>query len=162
MTNLNEKINKKSKTLIDDLLLSIVGQIKIFNFNKNDSIRPGAIYGVSRCLRMLHEHFKTGYTDEAIKYLNSLKISTDVNRSIREVYKLNSTIEKSNRKLYVEHTDGGVKKLASDLLKLSYFLKNENEHDKNLVLNHIKKNSFFIIKHKDFDANINHNTNYNS
>jgi hypothetical protein len=162
MTNLNEKINKKSKTLIDDLLLSIVGQIKIFNFNKNDSIRPGAIYGVSRCLRMLHEHFKTGYTDEAIKYLNSLKISTDVNRSIREIYKLNSTIEKSNRKLYVEHTDGGVKKLASDLLKLSYFLKNENEHDKNLVLNHIKKNSFFIIKHKDFDANINHNTNYKS
>jgi hypothetical protein len=162
MTNLNEKINKKSKTLIDDLLLSIVGQIKIFNFKKNDSIRPGAIYGVSRCLRMLHEHFKTGYTDEAIKYLNSLKISTDVNRSIREVYKLNSTIEKSNRKLYVEHTDGGGKKLASDLLKLSYFLKNENEHDKNLVLNHIKKNSFFIIKHKDFDANINHNTNYNS
>ena len=69
MTNLNEKINKKSEALIDDLLLSIVGQIRIFNFNENDTVRPGAIYGVSRCLRMLHEHFKTGYTNEAIKYL---------------------------------------------------------------------------------------------
>lgn len=155
-----KKINTKSEVLMDDLVLSIVGQIRIFNYNENDTVRPGAIYGVSRCLRMLHEHFKTGYTTEAIKYLNSLKIKTDVNRSIREVYKLNKTIEKSNRKLHVEHTNGGVKKLALDLLRLSNSLKNENEYDKNLVLNHIKKNSFFIIKHKDFDTNINHNTNY--
>ncbi len=161
MAKINDIINLKSETLINDLLLSIVGQIRVFNFNESDKVRPGAIYGVSRCLRMLHEHFKTGYTEEAIKYLNGLNIKTDFHRSIREVYKLNSTIEKSNRKLYVEHTDGGVKKLALDLLQLSGSLKNDNDYDTEFILNHIKKNSFFIIKHKDFDADINEKTIYN-
>jgi hypothetical protein len=60
--------------------------------------------------------------------------------------------------LYVEHTDGGVKKLAVDLLKLSSSLKNENEYDTNFILNHIKENSFFVIKHKEFDFEINDKT----
>ena len=158
MAKINDIINLKSETLINDLLLSIVGKIRVFNFKESDKVRPGAIYGVSRCLRMLHEHFKAGYTEEAIKYLNGLNIRTDFHRSIREVYKLNSTIEKSNRKLYVEHTDGGVKKLALDLLKLSRSLKNDNEFDTNFILNHIKENSFFIIKHREFDSGINEKT----
>jgi len=161
MAKINDNINIKTEQLINNLLLSIVGQIRVFNYGKTDKIRPGAIYGVSRCLRMLHEHFKTGYTEEATKYLNGLNINTDFHRSIREVYKLNSTIEKSNRKLYVEHTDGGIKKLALDLLKLPSSLKNENEFDTDFVLNHIKENSFFIIKHKDFDIDINDKTIYN-
>jgi hypothetical protein len=158
MAKITDKINLKSEALITDLILSIVGQIRVFNFNENDKVRPGAIYGVSRCLRMLHEHFKAGFTEEAIKYLNGLNIATDSHISIREVYKLNSTIEKSNRKLYVEHTDGGVKKMAVDLLKLSSSLKNDNDFDTNFILNHIKGNSFFIIKHKEFDSEINEKT----
>lgn len=158
MAKITDKINLKSEALINDLILSIVGQIRVFSFKENDKVRPGAIFGVSRCLRMLHEHFKAGFTEEAIKYLNGLNITTDSHLSIREVYKLNSTIEKSNRKLYVEHTDGGVKKLAIDLLKLSSLLKNENDFDTNFILNHIKENSFFVIKHKEFDFEINDKT----
>jgi hypothetical protein len=77
MAKITDKINLKSEALITDLILSIVGQIRVFNFNENDKVRPGAIYGVSRCLRMLHEHFKAGFTEEAIKYLNELNIATD-------------------------------------------------------------------------------------
>jgi hypothetical protein len=158
MAKITDIKNLKSEALINDLILSIVGQIRVFSFKENDKVRPGAIYGVSRCLRMLHEHFKAGFTEEAVNYLNGLNIATDSHLSIREVYKLNSTIEKSNRKLYVEHTDGGVKKLAVDLLKLSSSLKNENDFDSIFILNHIKENSFFVIKHKEFDFEINDKT----
>jgi hypothetical protein len=52
---LREKLSEKSEKLISDLIQSIVGQIRIFEGKKNEN--PGAIYGISRCLRMLHEHF---------------------------------------------------------------------------------------------------------
>ena len=77
-------------------------------------------------------------------------------RTIREIYNLSSKIDKSERKLYVEHTDGGIKKLATDLLSLYEELKG-NEQDVEMVSTFIKDNTYFITKHKDKNKDINEN-----
>jgi hypothetical protein len=56
--------------------------------------------------------------------------------------------------LYVEHTDGGIKKLAIDLLGLYEKLKG-NADDILVVKNHIETNTFFITKHKENDKSLN-------
>ena len=149
---LKEDLNSNSKALISDLVISIVGQIRVF---QGKSTSPGAIYGLSSCLRMMHEHFEAGYTKDAIKHLNKLNIDP-IPRSIRGVYYLNSKINKEDRKLYVEHTDGGVKKLAVDLLGLYQELSG-NEEDYPRIMEYIKMNTFFIIKHKEIDKGIDEN-----
>ena len=50
----SEKLTKSTKLLIEDLIKSISGQIRVF---EGKNTEPGAIYGISRCLRMIHEHF---------------------------------------------------------------------------------------------------------
>ena len=149
---LREKLSDPSDKLVSDLIISILGQIRVFEGKSNG---PGAIYGISRCLRMLHEHFEAGYTEEAKKYIINLGFHAKP-RTIREIYSLNSKIDKNNRKLYVEHTDGGVKKLATDLLSLYEELKG-NEQDIETVSTFIKDNTYFITKHKDKNKDINEN-----
>ena len=149
---LREKLSDPSDKLVSDLIISILGQIRVFEGKSNG---PGAIYGISRCLRKLHEHFEAGYTEEAKKYIINLGFHAKP-RTIREIYSLNSKIDKNNRKLYVEHTDGGVKKLATDLLSLYEELKG-NEQDIETVSTFIKDNTYFITKHKDKNKDINEN-----
>lgn len=55
----SEKLTKSTKLLIEDLIKSITGQIRVF---EGKNTEPGAIYGISRCLRMIHEHFESGFT----------------------------------------------------------------------------------------------------
>jgi len=153
---LKEKLSKASVQLVSDLLLSIVGQIRVF---EGKSRSPGAIYGVSRSLRMLHEFFEAGFTKEARKYLDSLNhpdlIKAKKNLlTIREVYSLSRKIDKSKRKLYVEHTDGGIKELAIKLLGLYKKLKG-NDEDILTVSKFINENTYFIIKHKEHNKDIN-------
>ena len=154
---LREKLSEKSEKLVADLIQSIVGQIRIFEGKKNKN--PGAIYGISRCLRMLHEHFEAGFTKEARNYLDDLQhpdyeLANKDRLTIREVYSLSRKIDKSNRKLYVEHTDGGIKKLAIDLLGLYEKLKG-NKEDIHTVKEFIQNNTYFIIKHKEQNKDIN-------
>ena len=149
---LRKGLTLASEKLVSDLSLSILGQIRVFEGQNNG---PGAIYGISQCLRMLHEHFEAGYTEEAKKYIIDLGFHTEP-RTIREIYNLSSKIDKSIRKLYVEHTDGGIKKLAKDLLSLYEELKG-NEQDVEMVSTFIKDNTYFITKHKDKDTDINEN-----
>jgi hypothetical protein len=139
-----------SEKLVEDLTKAIVGQIRVF---EGKSTGPGAIYGISRCLRMLHEHFEAGYTEEAKKHLIRLKHETEP-RTIREVYSLSRKIDKNDRLFYVEHTDGGVKKLAVDLLGMYEKLKG-NDEDVLIIKNHIENNTYFIIKHKENDKSLN-------
>ncbi|GEM_PF-1780423 len=143
-------LSEKSEELVSDFILSIVGQIRAF---EGENCRPGAVYGVSRCLRMLHEHFEAGYTREAKEYLVGLGFETEP-RTIREVYSLNRKIDKANRQLYVEHTDGGVRKLAVDLLELFGAFKGDRD-DISIVRNYIIENTYFIIKHKEKNKDIN-------
>ena len=154
---LREELSEKSEKLVSDLIQSIVGQIRIFEGKKNEN--PGAIYGISRCLRMLHEHFEAGFTKEAKNYLDNLQhpdyeLANKDRLTIREVYSLNRKIDKSNRKLYVEHTDGGIKELAISLLKYYGELKG-NKEDINKVKEFIQNNTYFIIKHKELNKDIN-------
>ena len=149
---MRKDLSHASEKLVSDLFLSILGQIRIF---EGQNYGPGAIYGISQCLRMLHEHFEAGYTEEAKKYITDLGFHTEP-RTIREIYNLSSKIEKSARKLYVEHTDGGIKNLAKDLLSLYDELKG-NEQDVEMVSTFIKTNTFFITKHKDKNKDINEN-----
>ena len=149
---LRSNLSAASENLVSDLILSIVGQIRVF---EGKSIRPGAIYGISRCLRMIHEHFEAGYTKESEEYLIDLELDTQL-RTIREVYSLSRKIDKSNRKLYVEHTDGGVKKLTVQLLGLYEMFKG-NEEDVLMVRRFIIDNTYFIIKHKEKNKDINEN-----
>ena len=72
------------------------------------------------------------------------------------MYSLSRKIDKSNRKLYVEHTDGGIKKLTVQLLGLYETLKG-NEEDVLTVKKFIIDNTYFIIKHKDKNKDINEN-----
>ena len=111
------------------------------------------------CLRMLHEHFEAGFTKEARNYLDDLQhpdyeLANKDRLTIREVYSLSRKIDKSNRKLYVEHTDGGIKKLAIDLLELYEKLKG-NKEDIHTVKKFIQNNTYFIIKHKEQNKDIN-------
>jgi len=146
------QLTNDSKKLVEDLIKSIVGQIRIF---EGKSISPGAIYGISRCLRMLHEHFEAGYTDEAKKHLGYLNYKAEP-RTIREVYSLSRKIDKNNRLFYVEHTDGGVKKFAIELL--NYYNKLQGDStDFSKVKAFIQQNTYFIIKHKMKDQMINEN-----
>lgn len=149
---LREELSAASEKLVSDLFLSILGQIRVFEGKSNG---PGAIYGISQCLRMLHEHFEAGYTEEAKKYITDLSFHTEP-RTIREIYNLSSKIDKNERKLYVEHTDGGIKKIAKDLLSLYEELKG-NEQDVEMVSTFIKNNTYFITKHKDKNKDINEN-----
>ncbi|MDA8629072.1 hypothetical protein N9M15_02545 [Bacteroidia bacterium] len=149
---MRKDLSHASEKLVSDLFLSILGQIRIF---EGQNYGPGAIYGISQCLRMLHEHFEAGYTEEAKKYITDLGFHTEP-RTIREIYNLSSKIEKSARKLDVEHTDGGIKNLAKDLLSLYDELKG-NEQDVEMVSTFIKNNTFFITKHKDKNKDINEN-----
>ena len=154
---LREKLSEKSEKLVADLIQSIVGQIRGFEGKKNEN--PGAIYGISRCLRMLHEHFEAGFTKEAKNYLDNLQhpdyeLANKDRLTIREVYSLNRKIDKSNRKLYVEHTDGGIKELAISLLKYYGELKG-NKEDIHTVKKFIQNNTYFIIKHKELNKDIN-------
>jgi hypothetical protein len=147
---LKEKLSEASVQLVSDLLLSIVGQIRVF---EGKNTRPGALYGISRSLRMLHEHFEAGYTEEAKKDIIHLGYDTNP-RTIREVYSLSRKIEKSKRNLYVEHTDGGIKELAIELLGLYKKLKG-NDEDILTVSKFINENTYFIIKHKEQNKDIN-------
>ena len=149
---LREELSAASEKLVSDLFLSILGQIRVFEGKSNG---PGAIYGISQCLRMLHEHFEAGYTKEAKKYITDLSFHTEP-RTIREIYNLSSKIDKNERKLYVEHTDGGIKKIAKGLLSLYEELKG-NEQDVEIVSTFIKDNTYFIIKHKEIDKGIDEN-----
>ena len=153
---LREKLSEKSEKLVSDLIQSIVGQIRIFEGKKNEN--PCAIYGISRCLRMLHEHFEADFTKEAKNYLDDLQhpdeLANKDRLTIREVYNLSRKIDKSNRKLYVEHTDGGIKELAISLLKYYGELKG-NKEDINKVKEFIQNNTYFIIKHKELNKDIN-------
>ncbi len=157
---LREKLNDASNNLISDLITSITGQIRVF---QGENTNPGAVYGISRCLRMLHEHFETGFTVEARLYINSLnilekKIEENDLLTIREVYSLNKKIlDKRERQLYVEHTDGGIKQLAIDLLRF-YKELNNTQSDYGEVRKFIENNTFFIIKHKELNKNINERT----
>jgi len=148
--SIRKELTEASGKLVEDLTKAIVGQIRIF---EGKSTGPGAIYGISRCLRMLHEHFEAGYTEEAKKHLIRLKYETEP-RTIREVYSLSRKIDKNDRLFYVEHTDGGIKKLAIDLLGM-YNNLNGNNEDISIIRNYIENNSFFIIKHKENDKSIN-------
>ncbi|CAI8208180.1 MAG: Uncharacterised protein [Formosa sp. Hel1_33_131] len=108
---------------------------------------------------MLHEHFEAGFTKEARNYLDDLQhpdyeLANKDRLTIREVYSLSRKIDKSNRKLYVEHTDGGIKKLAIDLLELYEKLKG-NKEDIHTVKKFIQNNTYFIIKHKEQNKDIN-------
>ena len=108
---------------------------------------------------MLHEHFEAGFTKEARNYLDDLQhpdyeLANKDRLTIREVYSLSRKIDKSNRKLYVEHTDGGIKKLAIDLLELYEKLKG-NKEDIHTVKKFIQNNTHFIIKHKEQNKDIN-------
>ncbi len=143
-------LSERSEELVSDLILSIVGQIRVF---EGKNCRAGAVYGISRCIRMLHEFFEAGYTREAKEYLYDLGFTTEP-RTIREVYSLNRKIDKANRQLYVEHTDGGVRKLAVELLELFSTFKG-NENDISIVRNYIIENTYFIIKHKEKNRDIN-------
>ncbi|MDB9732646.1 hypothetical protein OAA96_02510 [Polaribacter sp.] len=88
---LRKGLSDASEKLVSDLFLSILGQIRIFEGKSNG---PGAIYGISQCLRMLHKHFEAGYTEEAKKYITDLGFHTET-RTIREIYNLSSKIDKS-------------------------------------------------------------------
>lgn len=146
----NPPLSEKSEDLFSDLIVSIVGQIRVF---EGKNCRAGAVYGISRCIRMLHEFFEAGYTREAKEYLYELGFTSEP-RTIREVYSLNRKIDKANRQLYVEHTDGGVRKLAVELLELFSTFKG-NENDISIVRNYIIENTYFIIKHKEKNRDIN-------
>jgi len=148
--SIRKELTEASGKLVEDLTKAIVGQIRIF---EGKSTGPGAIYGISRCLRMLHEHFEAVYTEEAKKHLIRLKYETEP-RTIREVYSLSRKIDKNDRLFYVEHTDGGIKKLAIDMLGM-YNNLNGNNEDISIIRNYIENNSFFIIKHKENDKSIN-------
>ena len=107
---------------------------------------------------MLHEHFEADFTKEAKNYLDDLQhpdeLANKDRLTIREVYNLSRKIDKSNRKLYVEHTDGGIKELAISLLKYYGELKG-NKEDINKVKEFIQNNTYFIIKHKELNKDIN-------
>jgi len=146
-------LSERSEELVSDLILSIVGQIRVF---EGKNCRPGAVYGISRSVRMLHEvFFEAGYTREAKEYLVGLGFETKP-RTIREVYILNRKIDKDNRQLYAEHTDGGVRKLTVDLLGLFGTFKGDKD-DVSIVRKHIIENTYFIIKHKEKNKDINEN-----
>jgi hypothetical protein len=127
-----------------------VDQIRVF---ERENTRSRALYGISRSLSMLHEHFEAGYIEEAKKDIIHLGYYTN-SRTIREVYSLSRKIEKSKRNLYVEHTDGGVEQLAFGLLGLYKKLKG-NDEDILTVSEFINESTYFIIKCKEKNKDIN-------
>ncbi|MEN8827014.1 MAG: hypothetical protein ABF264_01440 [Flavobacteriales bacterium] len=94
----------------------------------------------------------------AREYLNRLNIDDTLAKketlTIREVYRLNRKIDKSERMLLVEHTDGGIKKMAIDLLGCYKHL-NKSKEDFRIVQSYLENNTYFIIKHKELNKNIN-------